>query len=385
MSCSGCRICSEPGRCRGGFWNRYPKILACLSGWASFTVGTIKTLTPALKIWHRWQIGLATMMMAASSFAAELPALLEYRVGDQAEADIVTPVPLVVFDPARTEGLRKAEAQDVNPVFRFLPAAAQQSEADLRSAFTNAQAHFTAGLERLFGHPLPLLNAEFGQQHYNEFLKAYRGQNPAFPLTAQLAELWALGDEGDIALERHLARLRRFTNSFVRPDALPAGERLTAASVRLIAFNQTNAPLTLALVDKQGRNIPHTNLVTLGQLQQDAQKTTNASELLEARHVAGAHHGFAVVGDHHRLTFEHHRELIVMCMPMAQRRHRTWVQNYSRDPQRHEPGRLANPLPRAKAHVSSLRLPELPRVTGACLHFDGGEIKLARRLGHAAC
>ena len=125
--------------------------------------------------------------MVASSVAAELPALLEYRVGDQAEADIVTPVPLVVFDPARTEGLRKAEAQDVNPVFRFLPAAAQQSETDLRSAFTNAQARFTAGLERLFSHPLPLLNAEFGQQHYNEFLKAYRGQNPDFPLTAQLA------------------------------------------------------------------------------------------------------------------------------------------------------------------------------------------------------
>jgi len=227
------------------------------------------------------------MLLAASSVAAELPALLEYRVGDQAEADIVTPVPLVVFDPARTEGLRKAEAQDVNPVFRFLPSAAQQSETDLRSAFTNAQAHFTAGLERLFSHPLPLLNAEFGQQHYNEFLKAYRGQNPDFPLTAQLAELWALGDDGDIALERHLARLRRFTNSFIRPDALPAGERLTAASVRLVALSQTNAPLTLALVDKHGRNVPRTNLVTLGKLQQDAQKTTNAGERQEARHVAG--------------------------------------------------------------------------------------------------
>ncbi len=227
------------------------------------------------------------MLMVASSVAAELPALLEYRVGDQAEADIVTPVPLVVFDPVRTESLRKAEAQRIDPVFRYLPAAAQQSETDLRSAFTNGQARFTAGLERLFGHPLPLLNAEFGQQHYNEFLKAYREQNPDFPLTAQLAELWSFGDEGDIALERHVARLRRFTGSFVRPDALPANERLAADTVRLVVSSQPKAPLTLALVDQQGRNLPRTNLVTLGKLQQDAQQTTNADERQEARHVAG--------------------------------------------------------------------------------------------------
>ena len=287
MSCSGWRTCSKPGRCRGDFWKHDAKILACLSGWASFTVSTIKTLAPVLKTWHRWQAGLATMLVAASIFAAELPALLEYRVGDQAEADIVTPVRLVVFDPARTESLRQAEVQHINPVFRYLPAVAQQSEADLRAVFTNTQVRFTAGLERLFGHPLPLLNAEFGRQHYNEFLKAYREQNPDFPLTSQLAELWSFGDEGEIALERHVARLRRFTDSFVRPDALPANERLTADTVRLIISSQPKAPMTLALVDQQGRNFPRTNLVTLGKLQQDAQQTASASERQEARHVAG--------------------------------------------------------------------------------------------------
>lgn len=225
-------------------------------------------------------------MMTLSGFAAELPALLEYRVGDQAEADIVTPMRLVVFDPARTESLRQAEAQHISPVFRYLPATAQQSEASLRAAFTNAQERFTDGLERLFGHPLPLLNAEFGQQQYNEFFKAHREQNPDFPLTAQLAELWAFGDEGEVALERHVARLRRFTGSFVRPDALPASERLAADTVRLIVVNQLNAALTLALVDQQGRNLPRSNLVTLGKLQQDAQQTASANDRPEARYVA---------------------------------------------------------------------------------------------------
>ena len=227
------------------------------------------------------------LLSASSSMAAELPAMLEYRVGDQAEADIATPVALVVFDPIKTDSLRKAEAQRVNPVFRHQPAVTLQSEAELKRAFTNAQALFIAGLENLFSHPLPLLNAEFNLQHYAEFLKAYRGQNPDFPLTAQLAELWALGDAGEFALERQLARLRRYTNSLVRPDAPPADEGLAAASVRLITVNPTNTSLTLANVDRQGRNLPRTNLVTLGRLSQDAQKTNNTGERQEARYVAG--------------------------------------------------------------------------------------------------
>lgn len=225
--------------------------------------------------------------MATSGFAAELPALLEYRVGDQAEADIITPVALVVFDPVRTKNLRTAEAQRVNPVFRHLPSAMAQSEAGLTSAFTNAQSRFTVGLENLFGHPLPLLNAEFDQPHYAEFLKAYREQNPDFPLTTQLAELWAFGDDGQIALERQLARLRRFTNNLVRPDALPAGERLTTASVRLISVANVAEPINLATVDRQGRNAARTNLVTLGGLRQSVEQLAPAPERPEARYVAG--------------------------------------------------------------------------------------------------
>lgn len=227
------------------------------------------------------------LLLAASGFAAGLPVLREYRVGDQAEADIITPVPLVVLDPVRTENLRTAEAQRVNPVFRHLPAAAAQSEVGLMSAFTNAQSRFTAGLEKLFGHPLPLLNAEFVQPHYAAFLNAYRGQNPDFPLTPQLAELWAFGDDGEIALERQLARLRRFAGNLVRPDALPDGERWSTASVRLIVVTNVAEPLTVALVDRHARHAAWTNLVTLGALRQNVEKMAAASERLEARYVAG--------------------------------------------------------------------------------------------------
>lgn len=140
----------RPWRCDSSRGFQTHEILACLRSRASFTVSTIKTLVSILNPQRRWRAGLCGLLVAASGFAAELPALLEYRVGDQAEADIITPVPLVVFDPVRTENLRKAEAQRVNPVFRHLPAAAAQSETTLKSAFTNAQSRFTAGLENRF-------------------------------------------------------------------------------------------------------------------------------------------------------------------------------------------------------------------------------------------
>lgn len=264
------------------------KIQACLPGQASFTVTGIKTVAPALNTRRRRWTGLAALFLAASFslHAAEIPALLEYRVGDQAEADIVTPVPLVVFDAARTENLRTTEAQRISPIFRFLPSAPAQAETNLKSAFTNAQARFTAGLESLFGHPLPLLNAEFDQPRYTEFLKAYRGRNPDFPLTAQLAELWAFGDDGQIALDRLLARLRRHTNGLVRADAPSAGGKPATSAVRLISVSSANAPLSPAAVDQQGRDVAWAELPAVGKRREEIERSAPPAERAEARFIA---------------------------------------------------------------------------------------------------
>lgn len=225
-------------------------------------------------------------MLATAAIAAESPALLEYRVGDQAEADIITPVPLVVFDPVRTEALRKAEAQRVNPIFRQFPQVAAQSEQNLKTAFSNAQTRFKAGLENLFGHPLPLLNAEFDQPHYAEFVKAFREQSAGFPITSQLAELWALGDDGEIALNRQLTRFRQWTNAFIRSDSLPNNERLTTATLRLISVTNAALPLTLTVVDSAGRNVARTNVLTVSALRQNVERTAPAAERAEARYVS---------------------------------------------------------------------------------------------------
>lgn len=226
-------------------------------------------------------------MLAVTSRGAEVPLATDHRVGDRATTEIVTPIPLVVFDAARTEELRRAEAQKVTPIFRHLSGPGRQAEEDLKSAFAQTRARFEEGVSRLYGHPVPLLTVELGQPRFGEFINSFREQNSTFPMSTNLAELWGLGDSGEVALNALLARLRGLTNSLVRPDALPAGEKLTPGLVQLVAVDSPKTALTLGDVDKQGRNLAWSNLVTLARARQDAQRNVRTEERTKAQFVAG--------------------------------------------------------------------------------------------------
>lgn len=230
---------------------------------------------------------LAWMNLCGACLAAGTPVIPNYRAGDRAELDVVTPIPLVVFDPARTANLRQIEAQKTPPVFRHYPAAMREAEEALKFVFAETRSQFASGLEEIFNHPLPLLAAELAPPSFGEWANRYGEQHPDFPLTASLAELWSLGDSGDVALDRLLAQLRRSAGGYVRADQLPPGERLNTGSIRLIAVEETNAALTLADVDKRGRNLLRTNLVTLEKLQQEALKGIAPSEQAAAKFVTG--------------------------------------------------------------------------------------------------
>jgi 7TM-HD extracellular len=208
-------------------------------------------------------------------------------VGERAKVDVVTPIPLVVFQPARTESLRQIEAQKTPPVFRHYAVAMREAEEALKHAFAETRSRFASGLEEIFNHPLPLLAAELEQGQFGEWVSRFREQHSDFPLTAGLAELWALGDSGEVALNGLLAKLALITNSYVRADRLPPGERLNTGSIRFITVEETNASLTLADVDKHGHNLARTNLVALEKLRQDALKEIAPGEQATAKYVSG--------------------------------------------------------------------------------------------------
>ena len=246
----------------------------------------IKILAPFS--WRRVLAGASALAsLAGACLAAGPPAVPDYKVGDRAGADVVTPIPLVVFDPVRTEHLRESEAQKAPPIFRHYPAAEREAGESLKLAFAETRSRFASSLEAIFNHPLPLLTVELTQPTFGKEVSRFREQNPDFPLTTSLAELWALGDSGEVAQDRLIAALALANGAHVRADPLPPGERLTTGSVRLITVEQTNAALTLADVDKRGRNLARTNLVTIEKLRLDAPRRVAPAEQAAMKFAVG--------------------------------------------------------------------------------------------------
>src|SRR4029453_977202 len=92
-----------------------------------------------------------TWLLALASFAgAQSSSAPDYRIGDTANADVIAPVELFVFDPERTEQARKAEAARVPPIFLFDPTIRIRSEEQLSAAFVEARDLFVRSIEDRF-------------------------------------------------------------------------------------------------------------------------------------------------------------------------------------------------------------------------------------------
>lgn len=252
------------------------------------TVVWIKTAAAILRCLRPLAVTIGFVAIIGTQLSgAEPSAAFDYQTGDKATQDVITPIPFVVFDPARTETLRQAEARKATPIFRYVAALAPRADLDLRNDFARSRDVFAALLEDAFHHAPPLLAGEFAQPQFQELTEAFRRRVPVFPLSTNLAELWALGDSGEVVLEKWLRELQRWSGRQVRGDNLPPGERLAPAQVRLVSVPQTNSPLTLATVDRQGRNVAKTNLISITRLRQEIQRQTGDGDKTALAYIAG--------------------------------------------------------------------------------------------------
>jgi hypothetical protein len=221
---------------------------------------------------------LACATTVIASATAQPATELDYRIGEAAKVDIATPVDLFVFDAERTEQSRKAEALRVPPVFRFDPKATAKPEEELRVVFANMRSVFLDSLEARFQRRI-LTARELGEPVFAEVADAFRSRNRNFPLSRSLAELWALGDSAeDVVLTRWINWLRELGKQFIRADALPANEKLSAESVRIITIPESGASLELDAVERTGRTIARTNLAALSSVRQNLWRSARAEE-----------------------------------------------------------------------------------------------------------
>jgi len=205
-----------------------------------------------------WKIsGLALVL----SLCPNLPAksLANYRLGDEVEEDIVTPVPLVVTDVAATQALRNEEEQKVPVFFGYDSNVVNQVEAGFLSAFDGARQRFQDELERTFKRrtlDAPTVSAA----QFSQFAASFQERD--FPLTADLAAQWAKGESDETIRAEWRRLLRKMTGYYLLPDAVPPDLKL-GTQVRILQRPTSVFPPNMETVHEAGRLIRVANLYTL--------------------------------------------------------------------------------------------------------------------------
>ncbi len=205
--------------------------------------------------------------------AAVLPAreLADYKPGDRAEADITTPVALVVIDPVATAELKAREGERVPVIFRYYPQVAAETLAAFHKSFAQTRGNFLDAVEQAFDSR-KLDAAALGSDKFSRLIVSFQKKNPLFPVTTELARLWA-GGESDQEFEAPLlAGLAGQMKAFIRAtNAIPEGAKV-GATVRVVSYADTET-LTPQMVARHGTNHPKTEFVSFTRARSDLQDT----------------------------------------------------------------------------------------------------------------
>jgi 7TM-HD extracellular protein len=187
--------------------------------------------------------------------------LAAYRTGDTAEENISTPVALDVIDADATAARRAAEALKTPAIFRNYPDTTNMVVKEFLAAFETARASFNADLRGAFGQ---ITNADetMASPDFTNLVTAFNRKNNSFPVTANLARLWAGGDAGLAVQNTLVERLDQAMRRPIRSDELPDGFAL-GETLRLVNVDSPQENLTLDVADRRGKIATETSVFTL--------------------------------------------------------------------------------------------------------------------------
>lgn len=205
----------------------------------------------------RWPLALVlTALLSASA-----KELTEYRIGDRVEADIITPLPLMVVDPAETDALKDKEAQRIPVVFRFDKSAATSVETDLREKYSLARSNFLFLMHSSFHHTR-LEEQQIATEQFDKLIASFKKRDKLFPLTDELAREWALGRDGLAEQIKIMARVRELMEQPIRFDNLTNAPKI-GSRVTLVAVKSPEDKLGLDDLKNRGQSVAKTNLLTM--------------------------------------------------------------------------------------------------------------------------
>jgi hypothetical protein len=173
-----------------------------------------------LRAWNAITALVAALVLPLHSAYATMP---DYKLGDVAREDVITPVRLFVVNPDATEALKQKVALQVPFVVRRTPQSADEAEQDLRQCIATARTKFMAALQGALHDRAPSA-ADLDSPVVTSSTQEVNRESPNDLPIDKLAPLWILGTS-DV----------RFVESLLRP--------LREVMAQPVVGNKTESPL----------------------------------------------------------------------------------------------------------------------------------------------
>lgn len=188
-------------------------------------------------------------LVSLGAAAATVP---DYKLGDVASADVVTPVALQVVNPEATEALKQKVAQQVNLVVRHNLQASGEAQAALRDSIAAARQKFMTNLKQ----------EDFESPGFGRVVREVARSAPKDLPFEQLAPLWARGQSEDGFVETLLQPIRQVMAQPIinnkNDSPLP-----TTQPVRLIAVKGERQALSVRDVETTGQTVTSSKILSL--------------------------------------------------------------------------------------------------------------------------
>jgi hypothetical protein len=220
-------------------------------------------LPAALTTRHIFPAILFAAALTASSLAATVP---DYKLGDVATEDVITPIPLVVPHPEATEALKQKLLLQSPSIVRFVSHASTDAETDLRSSVAKTREKFLTAMRAALQDRAPL-ESDLGTPAFTAALDYVSRDTPKNLPLETLAPLWVRGQNDQPFVDTLAKPLRDAMAQLI----LTSGETETPLPndppVRLVAVKNFSEPVVIDSFEPNGQTVSSRKLISLRQAQ----------------------------------------------------------------------------------------------------------------------
>ena len=230
---------------------------------------------------------LHTAFLLATHLAVSAPASPDHDTGARAGPNVVLPRRISSAGLLGADEVRPQRARGIPVIYRFSTNAADEAETAFRSSFGDARERFLDQLEAVLGTRM-LAEELTSQGRFRQVVGAFQEQEKLFPLSFEMARLWAGGQSGDLVREEWGTILRSALGRLIRSDSLSLEAAVGEPLARLIPAQFPKRMVDPLSLDRETLKIvPVTEIASLSRARSEFIQQFPPQDLATARFLAG--------------------------------------------------------------------------------------------------